>query len=348
LRHDGGYGLIDRRTLIAGLSATLVAPGFARGATVTDSAGRAVPIPANVARVFPAGPPAAILLYTLAPDLLIGWPRANRPEECAYMLPDICTRPEVGRITGRGNTANLETVLVLKPDLILDVGSTSATFVSLADRVQEQTSIPYALLDGRFDAIAKAYRSLGELIGRAEDAEKLARYTEDTLGTILGRVDSVATDARPRVYYARGPKGLATGLGGSINVETIELISRNVAGETPGGLANVSIEQILAWNPDVIVTIDQEFAATVRNDPSWGSVKAVRDNRVHLSPKMPFGWVDFPPSVNRLMGLWWLARILYPDRFLEDLRALTQDFYSRFYHVTPTAAQIDHVLAGRD
>ena len=134
--------------------------------------------------MFPAGPPAAILLYTLAPDLLIGWPRANRPEECAYMLPEICTRPEVGRITGRGNTANLETVLALKPDLILDVGSTSATFVSLADRVQEQTSIPYALLDGRFAGIAQTYRSLGELIGRPEDAEKLARYAEDTLKTI--------------------------------------------------------------------------------------------------------------------------------------------------------------------
>ena len=201
---------------------------------MNDAAGRAVPIPAKVSRVFPAGPPAAILLYTLAPELLIGWPRANRPEECVYMLPEICTRPEVGRITGRGNTANLETVLALKPDLILDVGSTSATFVSLADRVQEQTGIPYALLDGRFAAIAKTYRSLGELIGRSEDAEKLARYAEDTLKTILGRIEPIAASERPKVYYARGPRGLSTGLGGSINVETIEMLGRNVAGETSG------------------------------------------------------------------------------------------------------------------
>jgi iron complex transport system substrate-binding protein len=340
--------LIDRRTLIAGMAAAAIAPRAAFAQTMKDSAGRTVPVPAKVSRVFPAGPPAAILLYTLAPDLLIGWPRANRPEECAYMLPEVCTRPEVGRITGRGNTANLETVLALKPDLILDVGSTSATFVSLADRVQEQTGIPYALLDGRFAGIAGTYRTLGALIGRPEEAEKLARYTEDTLKTITGRVEPIATSERPKVYYARGPRGLATGLGGSINVETIELISRNVAGETQGGLANVSIEQILVWNPDVIVTIDQEFAATVRSDPSWASVKAVRDNRVHLSPKMPFGWVDFPPSVNRLIGLWWLAKILYPARFPEDLRALTLDFYSRFYHVAPSSDQIDHVLAGRD
>src|SRR5258708_26311356 len=170
---------------------------------MTDSAGRAVPVPTGVTRVFPAGPPAAILLYTLAPDLLIGWPRANRPEECAYMIPEICRRPEVGRITGRGNTANLEAVLALKPDLILDVGSTSATFVSLADRVQEQTNIPYALLDGRFDAIAKTYRSLGELTGRGDDAEKLASYAETTIKTILDRVSAVPAGDRPQVYYAR-------------------------------------------------------------------------------------------------------------------------------------------------
>ena len=126
----------------------------ARAAIVTDGAGRAVPVPARVERVFPAGPPAAIFLYTLAPELLLGWPRANRPEEREFLLPDIGSRPEVGRITGRGNTANLEVVLALKPDLILDVGSSSATYVSLADRVQQQTGIPYALLDGRFDGIA--------------------------------------------------------------------------------------------------------------------------------------------------------------------------------------------------
>src|SRR5262249_12899909 len=115
-----------------------------------------------------------------------------------------------------------------------------------------------------------------------------------------------------------------------------------------GGLANVSIEQVLLWNPDVIITIDQDFAASVRSDPAWASVKAVRDGRVHLSPKMPFGWVDFPPSVNRLIGLRWLAKILYPDRFPEDIRAQTRDFYAMFYHRTPNDAQMDHVLAGRD
>jgi iron complex transport system substrate-binding protein len=339
----------DRRTLIAGLSATVFTPARAHAATVTDAAGRAVTIPEKVTRVFPAGPPAAILLYTLAPDLLLGWPRANRPEECEFMLPDICARPEVGRITGRGNTANLEVVLTLKPDLILDVGSTSATFVSLAARVQEQTGIPYALLDGRLDTAVATYRTLGELIRRKAEAEMQARYADEMMSAIRKRISAIPENRRPRVYYARGSRGLETGLGGSINVETIEFLgARNVAAERKGGLTLVSIEQILLWNPDVIVTIDRDFAASVRTDPVWDSVNAVHNGRVHLSPKLPFGWVDFPPSVNRLAGLWWLAKILYPVQFPEDIRPLTREFYRRFYHVTPNDAQIERVLAGRD
>jgi iron complex transport system substrate-binding protein len=339
---------LSRRSLLAATAVALTAPRLARAATVTDATGRALAVPAKVERVFPAGPPAAILLYTLAPDLLLGWPRANRPEECAYMLPDVCARPEVGRLTGRGNTANLESVIALKPDLILDMGSTRATFVSLAERVQAQTSIPYALLDGRFDAIPETYRKLGELTHRDAEAKKLADYADHTLKTIQDRIADIPQEKRPRVYYARGPHGLVTGLGGSINVETIELLAQNVAGGTHGGLANVSIEQVLLWNPQVIVTIDRFFAAVVFQDPAWQAVEAVKSKRVHLSPKMPFGWVDFPPSVNRLIGLWWLAKILYPERFTEDLGKRTRDFYTLFYHRTPTDAQIAHVLAGRD
>jgi len=336
---------LTRRALLTA-SAMLFVPAIARAAGITDAAGRAIAIPETVTRVFPAGPPAAILLYTLAPDLLLGWPRANRADECAFMLPEVCRRPEVGRLTGRGNTANLESVLALKPDLILDVGSTTPTFASLAARVQEQTGIPYALLDGRFDATASTYRLLGALTRR--DAEPLASYTEKMLETIASRINRVPQEERPRVYYARGPRGLETGLGGSINVETIEYLgARNVAAERQGGLATVSIEQVLVWNPQVIVTIDRDFAAGVQNDPQWKQVEAVSAGRVHLSPKLPFGWVDFPPSVNRLIGLWWLAKIFYPDHFDEDIRALTREFYSLFYHVTPSDADIDRVLDGR-
>src|SRR5882724_5894127 len=179
---------LTRRMLLAGAAAALALQrrAWAQSATVTDGAGRPVRVPAQVQRVFPAGPPAAIFLYTLAPELLLGWPRANRRDEREFLLPDVGGRPEVGRITGRGNTANLEEVLRLKPDLILDIGSTNPTYISLADRVQVQTGISYALLDGRFDGIAAAYRLIGALIGQSEPAEALAREAEETVTTITG------------------------------------------------------------------------------------------------------------------------------------------------------------------
>ena len=334
----------------AACAAWLALPAAAQpsAATVTDGAGRSVPVPRRVERIFPAGPPAAIQIYTLAPELLLGWPRANRPEELEFLLPEVGRRPELGRITGRGNTANLETVLALKPDLIVDAGSTRQTFVELADRVQAQTGIPYALLDGRFERIPASYAVLGELVGRRERARELARHAEAAMETVRGRCLAVAPERRPRVYYARGPAGLETGLRGSINVEILEFLGlRNVAQEVAGGLANVSIEQVLRWDPEVIITIDISFAETVRDNPLWQGVRAVRDGRVHLSPKLPFGWVDFPPGVNRLIGLWWLGQRVYPERFPEDLRALTREFYQRFYQVTPNDAQVARVLSGR-
>jgi iron complex transport system substrate-binding protein len=339
--------LLTRRTLLVTASAALLAPRLARADTVTDDAGRAVPAPAKVQRVYPAGLPAAILLYTLAPDLLLGWPRTNRPQDCAYMLPDICARPEIGRITGRGDTANLETVAALKPDLILDVGSTGPRYVALADHVQQQTGVPYALLSGGILSLPTSYGKLGRLIGREAAGADFDDYCNMTLGAITNRIAFVTADKRPRVYSARGSRGLTTALGGSSHAEVIELVARNVAGASKGELAEVTIEQIQQWNPDVIVTINPDFVSSVRSDPGWASIKAVREGRVHLMAGIPFGWFDAPPSGNRLIGLWWLAKILYPDLFKEDLRELARDFYEKFYHVKPADIRLDYVLAGR-
>ena len=339
---------IDRRTLLAGVSAALFAPGVARAATATDDGGRTVTIPEKIERVFAAGPPASILLYTFAPELSLGWTRRPSPEECTFLGTGACDKPDIGRLTGRGNTTNLETLLKLKPDLIVDVGTINDTYISLANRIQTQTGIPYALLDGRFSAVAASYRKLGELTHRESQAETFAKYADSTIATIKSRIDKIAQDKRPRVYYARGPHGLETGLRGSINVETIEFLgAQNVAGERKGGMATVSIEQVLAWNPDVIVTIEPAFAAAIRSDAVWAPIKAVKAARVYLSPRLPFGWVDFPPSVNRLIGLWWLAKALYPDQFPEDLRPLTRQFYKQFYHIDLTDAQLSQVLAGQ-
>jgi iron complex transport system substrate-binding protein len=327
------------------LAAALAAPAFAER-PMLDAAGRYVVVPAKVQRVYAAGPPASILVYAINPDKLIGWTRAMRPDEARFFPDKYAGLPELGRLTGRGNTANVEVLLGARPDLVVDVGATAPVFVSLADRVQQQTGLPYLLLDGRFEAIPETLRALGHAMGDKASAEQLAEYCEKALREVSARVARVPEDERPRAYYGRGPHGLQTALGGSINAQVMEYLgARNVAGATRGGLSVVSMEQVLAWNPEVVFTSDPDFYREVWGDARWASVAAVRAKRVHLSPHLPFGWFDFPPGANRIIGLYWAGKILYPALFPEDLRAKTAEFYRLFYHREPSAAQLDRLLA---
>jgi iron complex transport system substrate-binding protein len=335
---------VDRRIFLGGFAAAVVAPRRTYAAGITDATGRSVTAPDHVARVYPAGPPAAVTLYTLAPDLLMGWLEPLSPEAREFLIPEIAARPKLPRITGR-DAANLDAVVALKPDLIVDIGNIDSSFASLASSVEQKTGIPYALLDGHFDRVGGTYRDLGKLLGRSDDAEKLARAAETTIATVSKRGAAVPSESRPRVYYARDKSGLQTGLGKSMISESIEFIgARNVAADLHGAHGTVTIDEIRAWNPEIIIASDAEFAAKVRSDPDWAEIGAVKSGRVHLAPKLPFGWVDFPPAVNRLIGLWWLGKIFYPDRFPEDIKATTRDFYTAFYHVTPSVAQLDRVL----
>jgi iron complex transport system substrate-binding protein len=313
---------------------------------VVDAGKRRVEIPARVERIYAAGPPASILVFAVAPDKLIGWTSAWREAERPFIAQRYADLPTLGRLTGRGNTANVEVVLRAKPDFIIDYGTVSPTLASLADRVQAQTGIPYVLLDGDFDRMAEAIREVGRIADEEKRAESLAGYTRETVSGIKERVARIPANRRPRVYYGRGPQGLVTGLAGSINTESIEQLGAvNVAAELGrGGLVQVSVEQVLRWNPDFVITIDPNFHATARSHPLWRELPAIRAGRFHLAPSVPFGWIDFPPSINRLVGLRWLARVLYPDAFPEDLRPIVREFYARCYHQTPTEAQLDQLL----
>ena len=342
---------LDRRVFIGGLAAAaLTAPRRGFAASTVDATGRTITASEHVARVYPAGPPAAIELYTLAPDLLIGWLEPITPQEREFLLPEIAARPQIPRLTGRGSgNIDVGALTALKPDLILDVGNVDGSYASLAARVQQESGIPYALLDGHLDRIGATYRALGTLTGRTDAAETLARYAESTIATITQRSAAVASGARPRVYYARDRSGLQTARGNSMVAEPIAFVgATNVVPEERGGQTTVTIEQVASWNPDIIIASDKDFARDVRSDAAWAAVTAVKDGHVYLAPRQPFGWVDFPPAVNRLIGLWWLAKIFYPDRFPEDIKTLARDFYTAFYHVTPTPVQIERVMAGGD
>jgi iron complex transport system substrate-binding protein len=316
---------------------------------VIDSAGRKVEVPDRVERVMAAGPPASVFVYVLAPEKMIGWNLKPREVELTYLSPIVRNLPEIGRLTGRGGTANLEVVMAAKPDVIVDFGSVNATYVSLADRVQSQTGIPYLLIDGRLDKTATAIRMLGSIFGVNERGEPLAQRTEQVIDEVNRVVRSVPEGLRPRVYLARRANGLETGNRGSINTEIIERAGGvNVvdAGREGGGLVNASLEQVLQWNPDTIITTDRSFTEQAKTTSAWANVEAVHRGRVYLSPSLPYGWIDGPPSLNRILGLQWLVRLFFPDRLQSDIRNESRNFYKLFYQVDLTDGQLDGLLEG--
>jgi iron complex transport system substrate-binding protein len=84
----------------------------------------------------------------------------------------------------------------------------------------------------------------------------------------------------------------------------------------------------------------------VKSKPGWDQVRAVAENKVFLAPSLPWGWIDAPPSLNRLIGLRWLLATFYPTESGIDLNADTRAFYALFYGVKLDDAQLDRLLGG--
>ena len=257
---------MKRRTALALLGSGILArPALAQGRTITDSAGRKVALPDKVSRLFVAGPPASVLAYVLDRGAMVGWVRIPSPAEKEFLAPTARDLPETGRLTGRGDTMSLERLVAAKPDLVLDFGSVAETYVSLADRVQTQTGIPYVLIDGKFSSTLASLKLASEILGREQRGLEIASYTAAAFATVDAVLAKVPADRRPRVYLARGAEGLETGGRGSLNTEIIERVGAvNVAEGLAGGrgnIANASLEQIIAWQPDVIITMDRSTTA---------------------------------------------------------------------------------------
>jgi iron complex transport system substrate-binding protein len=287
------------------------APAEAR--SVTDATGRTVQVPDRIERVMLAGQPAAVLLYTLAPEKMIGWPHSPGPAAKSLLGPRFADLPALAPLV-RDGKVEAEQIKAARPDVIIDYGSTSARYADRATMVQEATGIPVLLLDGKLERTPEIYRFLGAILGIVERAADPAAAAERLL-TITRERAQARREAGPiRVYYARSADGLTTATAASSLGDVLRLVGLvNVAdGAQPGELSHVTRDEVYAWNPGTVVTNNPEFWKA-RKGPDWAALPAIAQGRVYLAPGLPFGWIDEPPSVNRLMGLLWAGRTLYPS-----------------------------------
>ena len=313
----------------------------------TDSVGREVEVPAQIDKVALSGPMAQIVLFALCPDKLVGVSNAWSTEAEQYLDEKYFTMPEIGQLYGGKGELNPETLLQSGAQIVIDVGEPKGSIAEDLDALQEQTGIPFVHITATTETTGDAYRMLGDLLNMKDEAETLAAYCEN----IYDRTVSIAGSAeKANVLYVTGDMGQNVIAAGSYHAEILDLLTNNLAvvdePSSKGTGNEVSMEQILTWDPDVVIFAPESIYDTVADDAAWQSVTAIKNGAYYEVPFVPYNWMGFPPSVQRYLGMMWLSKVLYPDATAEyDLFSDVQEYYKLFYHCDLTQAQYDALVA---
>ena len=328
----------------------LIVP-FAHAREITDMAGRKVLVPERIGRIYAAQPYSHVLTYVLAPDMLIGHLSIIGAEQNRFLRPEAASLPMLGGSPGGGPAVNMETVLTAKPDFVLLSGN-AKTEISRATEKFIQVGLPVVFVNlESIDDYPGGIEFLGQLIDRPDKAKRLADYARKVLADVDRAVAGIAQSKRLRVYYAESTDGLATECDQSFHADAIKraggVIVHQCLLKARMGMEKISLEQIMIYNPDVIVSSDPGFEAMAYADPRWKSIKAVAEHRILTVPRTPFNWIDRPPSIMRIIGIQWLAARFYPEAYSIDLRRELREFHQRYMGIDPASADLDRWVGQR-
>lgn len=312
----------------------------------TDSVGRTVELPANITKVAISGPLAQIVLFALCPDKLVGIASKWDATAEQYLATEYYNLPELGQLYGGKGELNLETLLASGAEVVIDVGEPKATIVEDLDGLQEQTGIPFVHITATTATMSDAYLKLGELLNMPEEAKALADYCTKVYDRTLEIAGSVE---KANLVYCLGDTGLNVIAQGSYHAEVIDLLANNLAvvaePSSKGSGNETDLEQLLLWNPDVILFAPGSIYATVGSDKAWQQISAIKNGAYYEVPMGPYNWMGFPPAVQRYLGMMWMAELLYPDAAQYDLYAEVQEYFKLFYHSDLTQEQFDALIA---
>jgi iron complex transport system substrate-binding protein len=328
-------------SLIAFAVLALSAPPLLAQTLFADDAKRTVAVPAHVSRVFAAGAPAEVLLYTLVPEMLVG--RNHMPSAAALeLMPQALRSPKpIKNLPDRDDARYDDELLQLKPEVYIDYGTIDDDYVAALEAISSRTKVPALIFDGRLTAIPTMYRRLGTALGVQDRGEKLAAEAQRVLDKYRDSAASV------RVYLACSRDSLMPCVQGHPFGEAAELLGAvNTAGSTASAPKRpFTVQEVRLSRPDAIVAASQLSADIMRNDPEWHEVDAVAKGRVYFPPDQPFSWGPRPPSVNRLLGVIWMAYVLRARPFDDAFFADVTSAFETFYHFTPTQEQLAKLVA---
>jgi iron complex transport system substrate-binding protein len=315
----------------------------------TDSLGRGVEVSTNLTRVALSGPLTQLVLFALCPDKLVGLATAWSPEAEEFIRTEYYNLRILGQLYGGAGTLNLEEIAATGAQVIIDVGETKDNMVQDMDNLQDQLGIATVHIDAYTASVGDAYRKLGELLDMEDEAEVLGEYCDEVYANTLSIVNEVGESGKANLLYCLGDSGINVIARGSYHAEIIDLLAHNLAvvdNPSSKGTGNqVDLEQIMLWNPDVIIFAPNSIYGTVGNNTDWADITAIENGDYYEAPFGPYNWMGFPASVQRYLGMIWLAQLLYPDVAQYDVYQEVSEYFDLFYHCNITVEQYNRLIA---
>ena len=307
----------------------------ASAAVFTDSLGREIELPDTIDGIAPSGNLAQLVLYSVAPEKITGWSSRLSGSAREYFTQDVVNLPVFGTFYGKKANLNKEALMAAAPDVVIDMGEIKGSkeaMIADLDKLQDDILIPVIFIEAYLENTPEVYRTVGKLLGEEEKCEKLAVFAEEAI--------NMAAEARTKiedpvtVYYSSSADGLQAIPEGNFHGEVIEKIgAENVVKASLGAsAAEISLEELYMSDPDVILLTEQDAYDEVTTNPLWSPLSAVMNNRVYLIPSEPYPFIDNPPATNRLIGIYWLGNLLYPELYPVNIIEKTKEFYSLYYN----------------
>ncbi len=315
----------------------------------TDSAGRTVEVPAVIDRIAPSGHTANQVLLTMAPEKMVGLSQELSEDQQKYLGVDTSDLPVFGAIFGAKGDLNKEAIAAADPQVIIDTGVLDDDVASGLDQLQEELGIPCVFIETNMDDYGASYEKLGELLGMEERGNELSEYCQNAYDEVVDVMSTISDDERANVLYLLGEDGTNVIAKGTQQAEVVDLVADNLAvmdnPSNTGMGSETSLEQIALWNPDIIVFASGSIYDTVADDPAWDGIAAIDNGNYYEAPGTPYNWLNSPPTVNQVMGMQWLPRLLYPDKFDDSIADVTKSYYSTFYGYNLSDEELDELIA---
>ncbi|RZV19604.1 ABC transporter substrate-binding protein [Aliarcobacter butzleri] len=303
----------------------------------------------KVDKIYASSPVVLYSLYAIDKSKIIGLNFPFNEIETKYIDENIKNLPVIGGWFGKGNTPNTEMILKENPDVILLSETSKEQSQSKVKQSLGNTNIPFFYVKtNSLSDIINSFSYLGKLTSNEQRAKQLEDYGNLVLEDAKKIREQIKK--KPKVYYAQGNNGLETECHSSIRNELIDLAGgENVhkCQATSFGKQAINFEQVLAYNPEIILVYEKEFYKKIYQDKKWQFIDAVKNKKVYFLPKGPFSWFDRPPSFMKILGLKWLLTIFHNDIYKIDIRTEAKEFYSLFLEVKLNDIELYDIM-GKD